>query len=114
MRRQVQLLQKLANECAVVTVEASVGDSGIPAAKAGERACVELLPVERDALRDALDPKRLAAAGLRVSASGRVLAENGSIAFPVGFATAIKKLAEEFGAPAMPEFALTTASAGSE
>jgi hypothetical protein len=70
------------------------------------------LPVERDALRDALDPKRLAAAGLRVSASGRVLAENGNIAFPVGFATAIRKLAEEFGAPALLKFAGTAAITG--
>ena len=104
LRRQVQLLQKLANDSAVVTVEASAGDLSIPPARAGEHARVELLSVERDALRDALDLKRLAAAGLDVSASGRILAENGSIAFPVGFATALQKLAKEFGAPALPEF----------
>jgi hypothetical protein len=69
---------------------------------------VDLLPLERDALRDAFDPQRLAAAGLEIDSRGRVLLADGRIAFPLGFATAMRKIAKEFGATALAEFGDST------
>jgi hypothetical protein len=43
-------------------------------------------------------------AGLEVDSRGRVLLTDGRVAFPLGFATGMRKIAKEFGAAASPEF----------
>jgi hypothetical protein len=95
---ELKALQHIANKTAVVTVEEAKGGAGIPAAKAGQCASVDLLPFEREALNAALDPSRLASVGLTVDARGRVLFE-GRALFPAAFATALTKIAKEFGMP---------------
>ncbi len=107
LRRKMQLTQQIANASAVVTLTASAGgDAELPEATLGRRASVDLLPLEREALRDALNEDRLGRVGLKVDGRGRVLSGEGRELFPVGFATALTKIAEEFGAPVSIAFGL--------
>jgi len=57
---------------------------------------VALLPIERDALRDA--PAQLRSVGMTIDEQGRIRLPDGRAAFPIGYATAMEKLAKEFGA----------------
>lgn len=101
LRRKLQMAQQVANASAVITLTASPGgDAEVPEATFGRRASVDLLPLEREALRDALNEGRLARLGLRVDSRGRVLLADRRELLPVGFATALRKIAAEFGAPA--------------
>lgn len=105
LRRQLQMAQEVANRSAVITLTGSPhGDAQMPEATFGRRASVDLLPLEREALREALNEGRLARLGLRVDSRGRVLLAEGKELFPVGFATALRKIAAEFGAPSVNHF----------
>jgi len=107
LRRKLQLAQQVANASAVVTLTASPGgDAEVPEATFGRRASVDLLPLEREALRDALAEDRLGRVGLKVDSRGRVLSATGKELFPVGFATALRKIADEFGVPSRMAFDL--------
>jgi len=100
LRRQLQMAQEVANRSAVITLTGSPqGDAHMPEATFGRHASIDLLPLEREALREALNENRLALLGLRLDRRGRVLLAGGKELFPVGFATALRKIAAEFGAP---------------
>jgi hypothetical protein len=93
---ELKAVQHIANKTAIVTVAEAKGGADMPIAKAGQCASVDLLPFEREALTASLDPNRLASVGLTVDARGRVLF-NGKAIFPAAFATALAKIAREFG-----------------
>ena len=92
LRRQLQMAQEVANRSAVITLTGSPqGDAHMPEATFGRHASIDL--------REALNENRLALLGLRLDRRGRVLLAGGKELFPVGFATALRKIAAEFGAP---------------
>jgi hypothetical protein len=99
LRRKVQMLQQIAAASAVVTlVPSRDGDASLPAAHLGRQLTVDLLPTEKEALRDGLEETRLTAAGLRIDRLGRIHDANGTELFPMGFADALVKLSKAFGA----------------
>lgn len=105
LRRQLQIAQEVANRSAVITLTGSPqGDAHLPDAAFGRRASVDLLQIEREALGAALDAERLRRLGIAIDARGRVRLPDGREIFPVGFATALTKIAEAFGAPGVGTF----------
>lgn len=105
LRRQLQMAQEVANRSAVITLTGSPhGAAQMPEATFGRHASIDLLPLEREALSVALDARRLQSLGIQVDARGRVRLSDGRELFPLGFATALKKIAAEFGAPTPTTF----------
>lgn len=99
LRRQVQMLKQVAASNAVITLVPSPdGDAALPAAELGRRVELDLLPTEKEALRDALDEKRLKAAGLVIDGMGHIRTADGKELFPIGFADAVAKVARSLQA----------------
>jgi hypothetical protein len=107
-RRKANALQAIANRSATITLEPRQASADLPLAHIGRRAPIELLPTEKKALALALDPARLARARLRLDPQGRLLddsdasrSHNSSAVsreiMPIGFGSALKKLAEAAG-----------------
>lgn len=97
LRKALQAAQVLANANTEVTlIENEAGDGDLPSVRFGATPAVTLNPVERAALRDTLDPRRMARLGWKEDAWGRVVDAHQVDVLPIGFATAWRRLVEAF------------------
>lgn len=96
-RRKANQLQAIANASTLITLDAGAGVADMPTARLGRGVSLDLLPLELEALTGALDGRRLQALGLQIDTRGRMLDGQGRALFPIGFATALAKVAAALG-----------------
>jgi hypothetical protein len=96
-RAQLLAARQLANRHAELTLIPAQGGSEMPVAKMGAALPVDLTSTERTALCGALSSQQLDHWGWTIDDRGRVLSDSGRTIFPIGFASALKKIGEAFG-----------------